>query len=223
MTPSVGRRCAAQARHPLTWRLFLENEFESALSAERAGRRLRRAASIEWNGPGARRARERLDAAEQARAEAAADAAWEAAYKRLLARRRREDKSLRRRLALLDHATTCESHGRCRVERCGKLKLLIAHGGSCGARPGACPMCDRLWQLLRQHAERCRSADCAVPACAQFKDLYRSAVSNPSLRYVIERRRRREALLTLRVVARRETALSNILNRRTLKGALARF
>ncbi|KAK7230573.1 histone acetyltransferase [Aureococcus anophagefferens] len=55
-------------------------------------------------------------------------------------------------------------------------------------------MCDRLWQLLRQHSERCRSGPpCLVPACGQFKDLRRKAEFSPALRYVIARLERRAA------------------------------
>ena len=224
---AVSKHTNALTKGPLCWRLFLEDEYAAAQSAERSMARLRTRASLRWGG-GTRRARARRERAE-AHLDAASDGAgWEAAFRDLVGERRSEARSLRRRLSLLDHVVGCDAPATCAVERCGKLKLLIAHGASCDARPRACTMCDRLWQLLRQHSERCRSGpSCLVPACGQFKDLRRKAEFSPALRYVIARLERRAAAESAFASLRRHRtpadALRRLVERRGRRDALRRL
>lgn len=54
---------------------------------------------------------------------------------------------------------------------------FLKHGASCesGVRRG-CPLCRRLFSLLKLHAESCRRENCEVPRCRELKEQMRYAL-----------------------------------------------
>lgn len=76
-------------------------------------------------------------------------------------------------LQLLQHAATC-GDAACGSPNCQKMKDFLKHGASCesGVRKG-CPLCRRLFSLLKLHAESCRREACEVPRCRELKEQMR--------------------------------------------------
>ncbi|XP_078170126.1 histone acetyltransferase HAC12-like [Carex rostrata] len=73
-------------------------------------------------------------------------------------------------LDVLLHSSKCQSGQYCH-QRCRKMKALFHHGKLCEVRFGkGCPHCNKMWYILRCHAEACKEAECSVPRCKDLKE-----------------------------------------------------
>ena len=87
--------------------------------------------------------------------------------------RRERQRNIQLHIQLIEHASRCNAPT-CASQNCAKMKHYLKHSQHCKIKTsGGCKICERVWTLLRIHAQSCKLRECSIPSCNTIRERLR--------------------------------------------------